>query len=838
MLSQSASRAIIFSLIVFALCFSPVAAQDNFRDVVEMSLEIGFGGYFRPGEWTPVRVELANHGESLRGRLVVRPETSGRVVGNAFSRPIDLPSGSQKSATLYIQARSFPDSIRVELIDEAGLSRAWRDGALYDIGPHDQLHVVIAGPNATPPGLSGAHVGGVEAQQVIWRAHQVPELGAALRSLDMLMLLNIDSASLSRDQVKAIRHYVEEGGHLIVNGGPSALITAAAFEAILPLSPSGSRSIDDLSALARFIGDRDALAGRAIVALGELDASAEVLAAADGLPLVARRRLGAGLVDFLAADPSLAPLADWAGLNGLWLKLMATRPPHPAWREGFTRPDWAAEAVANLPGVDLLPPMQALCIFLGAYILLIGPLNYLVLSRLRRNGWGWLTIPLIILCFTGIAWTVGFNLRGTEVIVSRLTVAQSFVDQDEAQVDQVLGMLSPRRATYSLTLPEGSSLAVAGATSPSSIFASNTIQTGTEIRQASRFGAQDFTIDGGIFANFSAAGRIPKPAISGGFTLGFETLESGRLVRVYHGALRNESDITLRDVRILGPGFAYRLEGELAPGDILTLSGDELRPDLTDAPAQPNPLELFVTVQTMGQSPFSGLGRNTTIKQIQGERYLRTRAFLRAESIKERQAAREQSFLASFSVDQFLSDGRGAGLYLAGWSDSWARDLEIEGAAWSAVDTSLYLIELDVDIELPGEQVTLSSDYFSWMTLEREGLVGNGTDNFSLFESQSVEFLFHPLPGLALDEVTRLYLKVDRGGGYAQMLPLEVYDWEAGAYEKFGYREGDELELAAPAAYLGAGNAVRLRLEYNSGSGTARVRRIRLEQTGRYHRER
>ena len=236
-----------------------------------------------------------------------------------------------------------------------------------------------------------------------------------------MMLVNIDSESLSSGQRRAIEHWVEGGGHLIVGGGPSALITAPGLASLLPMTPAGSQSIDNLAALAQFIGDQSPLSQRAVIAVGAPHADAETLVEQEGLPLLLRREVGAGLVDYLAADPTLEPLASWAGLDGLWLKLLATRSPHPTWRDGFTRPEWGADAVANLPGVDLLPPMQTLCLFLAAYIGLIGPLNYFVLSRLRRNGWGWFTIPIVIICFTGIAWTVGFSLRGAEVIVSRTT---------------------------------------------------------------------------------------------------------------------------------------------------------------------------------------------------------------------------------------------------------------------------------------------------------------------------------------------------------------------------------------------------------------------------------
>lgn len=821
--------------ILFAILTLPTGAQDSFQDVIEMSVEVGFDSFFRPGFWTPVRVELVNNGESLLGRLVIRPETSGIVVGNAFSTAIDLPSGAQKSATINIQARSFPDDIRIELIDDAGNVRATREASLFDVQPYDQLVAVVSGPNSTVPNLAGLHIGGSKAEQVLWVAHEIPADAQSLLALDIMLLIDVDSENLSAGQQLALRRWLLSGGHLIVAGGPSAQRSTRGLIDILPMRPEGSRSLEDMSAYARFSGDsRSRLNERSIIVTGAIHEDAQVLVQQDDMPLLLRRTIGAGVVDMLAADVTLEPLAGWPGLNQLWLKILATREPHPTWVDGFTRPEWGAEAVANLPGVNLLPPIQTLCIFLALYIILIGPLNFFILSRINRNGWGWFTIPIVIIVFTGIAWSVGFNLRGGEIIVSRLSVVQSFTDAAEAQVNQFVGLLSPRRATYSLEVPRDRFLAVAGATTPSSIFASNTIQTATEISQGATFAARDFTIDGGIFANFSLNGFVPRPDIDGSFTLEFEIQESGRMVGAYQGLINNRSQFILRDAVILGPQLYFPLEDDFAPGDIVTLDGEDLRASIASYPAQPNPLEQHLSPLAMGLSPFAGTDQNVSMKQIQGNRFLRSRAFLSAQSVAQRQAAREQSFLASFMVDQYQSTARGTGLYLAGWSDSWPSDLDISGASWGSIDTTLHLIELEVDINPPGQRATLTSEHFSWFALSRDDLSHQGTENFNLYEGQAVEFLFHPLPGLLMDEVERLFVEVDRGGGYAQSLDIELYNWITDAYDKFGFRDGDELEFDAPQPYIGQNNMVRIRLQYGQGIGTARVREIRIEQTGNY----
>jgi len=812
-------------------------AQAEMRDVIEMTVELGFDGFFRPGQWTPVRVELENNGDSLRGRVLLRPETSGRVLGNGFSAPVELPSGSRKSLELYIQARSFPDTVRVELLDDGGLVRASREVGLIDLRPQDQLYAVLTGPNNAPLSLTALHVGGARAEQAIGGIEDIPERAIGLAALDMLLLINSDGQRLSSGQRRALRRWVRGGGHLLITGGPQAQNTVAGLEGLLPLELHGSQALDDLRAIARYSGDyHSRLEQRSIVALGERTADATVLLAQeDGLPLILRRQLGAGIVDFLAADPTVEPLASWSGLSGLFRTLQATRPAQPSWRGGFRAAGWAAEAVATLPGLDLLPPIQMLCLFLLAYIALLGPLNYFLLSRLGKPGWGWVTVPLIILIFTGLAWWLGFDLRGSELIVSRMVFLEAFTSSEDARVQQMIGLLSPRRATYSLAPPPGYSLAVAGAAESSSLFANNSIQTATEIVQGDDFVAQNFTIDGGIFANFITGGHLPKPAISGSFSLRYKLDERGRMQPIYQGLLRNESDIVLRDAVVVGTGLVHRLDGDFAPGDTLALGAPELRAELADSAAQPNPLERSTGLTRFNQSPFSGSIVNRSMKDLQGERFLRSRGFLSAEGISERQAAREQAFLASFMTDRFRSTARGAGLYLLGWSDTWPRDLSIEGREWSSLDTALYIIELEVERHLPRETVTLTTEHFSWMTLQREGPSDNGPDEFTLYEGHSVEFLFTPLPGMALDTVQRLRVDVDRGGGYVQALDLQLYDWWRGRFVNFGYNAGATLELSAPQRYLGAGGSLRMRLSFEDGLGTARVHQIRVEQMGRYH---
>src|SRR5262245_59112993 len=106
--------------LLFGLAVSQVRAQEN-QEPVSMLVDVGYDSYYRSDFWLPVRVHIRNDGASVHGRISVRPESSGRAVTTAYSTPIELPTGSEKTSFLYIQATNLSNSILVELIDNEGV---------------------------------------------------------------------------------------------------------------------------------------------------------------------------------------------------------------------------------------------------------------------------------------------------------------------------------------------------------------------------------------------------------------------------------------------------------------------------------------------------------------------------------------------------------------------------------------------------------------------------------------------------------------------------------------------------------------------------------------------
>jgi hypothetical protein len=800
-------------------------AQDT--ALVSLQIEAGYEGAFREGYWLPVRVEVSNRGAALTGKLIVRPETSGRVVSNAYSTPLELPAGSVKTTFLYLQARAFPPEITVELLDAEGVRVTQQKVGLQPLESQDRLHVLLTGDTATSIPLNSVRAAGTTARQVRWSAAYLPDYAAALQAVDTLWIIGADTTTLTTAQRQALTLWVLDGGHLVVTGGAEAAARLSAIVDLLPLQPTGTQGVDEVAALARFAQRSERLAQRTIITTGNLREQAVVLAATDDLPLLARWQYGNGTVDYLTVDPALAPLNNWEGAADLWFAIGSTSYPRPFWTQNVLDAQNAALAMSILPGIDLLPPVTSMIAFLVAYIVLIGPVNYWVLSWLNRRGWAWVTIALCILLFSGLAWTVGFNLRGNEVTVSRLNVIRGWAHSDIALLDQFVSVLAPRRGTYTLEVPAERLLRVLPTLSQSGFLQTNVAQSNVEIEQGSQFRAREFAVDGGIFANFGVTGTVAKPAISGEFALVYNADGTQGL----QGFIRNDSDITLTEPLLLTRGGSYALGAPLAAGDLVTLDTANL-----------------VIMPTKDRQPVAsgleypyerviGLRENREIRAQNAQSILEisSTALRAGDGLQTQVNNRRRALLDALLADLYGSPGRGDEVYLVGWAQIPANDVTLLGTPYLNLDTSLFVLQLPVTTTPPrGETVTLHPDQFQWVSLIREAVEGDSAHNLTLLPDSTVVMRYTPLPSAVLRTVQEVTVRVDRSSGYGRNVRVEIWNWATQEWESLGSLQDDEYVLAQPQPYLGAQNAVQIRLALQTEVGSAWIRRLSVVQSGEF----
>ena len=464
-IGQKLAACILALLLLVLVVPSPaVAAPDA---PISMQVIAGFDGISRSGYWQPVSIELQNDGPDLDAEIRIEATPSGFSGGSLaytglYRQPVNLPRGAHKRITMYIPPIS-QQNIEARLY--AGDRQVMVQKAdLHPLNSGDLL-VGILNENATAvPGMQNKLLPstslGRQVVQLRLDVDHVPAYKPVLDPFNLLIISDFPSQELSDEQRAALEAWVSDGGTLVIAGGPQWRKTFAGFPAaLLPVQPESLVDLPNLAGLQELV-EAEAPIGQVQITGGNARPESIVLARAGEIPLVATQRFGDGHVIYMAADPFSAPLANWNGMNVLWRELLMRVLPEDVLapsRYGVSAPgSYAVQnnisgALTNLPVLDL-PSSTLLAGVLLLYILLAGPVNYLILRRLRRRGWSWLTVPLLSLAFVALTYGMAFSGKGNDVVTNTISLVRSVPGMAVQPVTTYIGIFAPSETTYELQL--------------------------------------------------------------------------------------------------------------------------------------------------------------------------------------------------------------------------------------------------------------------------------------------------------------------------------------------------------------------------------------------------
>ena len=97
-------------------------------------------------------------------------------------------------------------------------------------------------------------------------------------------------------------------------------------------------------------------------------------------------------------------------------------------------------------------------------MVLVGPVNYLVLRRLRRRSWSWFTIPLLVALFSSGTFLLALRDKGSDVLTSQISFLHLREDSQRQRVESYVGVFAPSETGYRLNLPSGTLVSSLGST--------------------------------------------------------------------------------------------------------------------------------------------------------------------------------------------------------------------------------------------------------------------------------------------------------------------------------------------------------------------------------------
>jgi hypothetical protein len=428
---------------------SPALAQDTLP--IQLTVTAGFDGHYRRNQWFPITVIASNDGPDIRGTL--EWEFPGQFRSMVFHYDVDLPQGARKRITFYALSESFARIGQLRLL-EGNQELVKQQVPLEPIEMNEYTIGVLSSDTTLLNSLSAMdwqnrHMEGSRVFHL--QPDYLPEDAPALNGLDALFLHDIATANLSDEQRAALKKWVSLGGQLVISGGIHASDTTAGLVDILPVTVGELLTDVSLAPLQEVLPararDENNLPDNTTVSQVELAYDAHAL---DEQRLLTVRQMGDGQVFFTAFD--LNALRAWRGEPQLWASVLREEMRFdPTISSG-----WSQSLLDNntleLPALRL-PPLWLFIVFLLSYILLVGPINFLVLRLIKRVELAWVTIPVIVLLFVAGTYGASFIVRGTRPEVTHLSVVQGFEQQERGMATAHIGIFSPRRQVFTLTFP-------------------------------------------------------------------------------------------------------------------------------------------------------------------------------------------------------------------------------------------------------------------------------------------------------------------------------------------------------------------------------------------------
>jgi hypothetical protein len=721
-------------LVVAALgaAASPVAAAGG----PTMTARVLLQGHARLGSWIAIEVHLVNDGPSISGEIRLQGGSQG---GTRFATAVQLDSPADKTWVLHAQPPSFGQQLEVQLVSKDAV--VLRQKVAVTIHDPGQLVVGVIAEN--PPKIVGSlSLPAVQNQAaaviVPLTVADLPSRIEAWSALDRLIWQDVDASTLGTDQLTALRGWLALGGRLVIVGGSGGIGSLAGFpDDLLPYRPTSTIDVapESLTSLVGTIpdgaGDVPALAGELI--------RGRALAASGDRVVAAQTPYGSGGVTILGVDPTAGWLAESTAGRSLWPSLI------PARADGsvsMTDDSQIVSAVGNLPSLAL-PPLGGLLLLLFGYIALIGPINYLILRRIDRREWAWVTMPVLIVAFAVGAYGFGSALRGSSIIVNEVGIVRGAPDAVEGSAQVYLGVFSPSRGTYQVAVPGGALLS-----SPISGDVFGGTSASLDILQGDAPGSshvRNLAVGFGSLRTIRAESQATVPKVHADLALVDGTLT---------GTIRNESTVKLEKPAIVLGGNVKVLP-DLAPGAEAPLS---LK--LTGA----NQFGQSLSDRIFGQVFFGNTGSTTETARRDQTRHL---------------------VIDQLTYDpQFGNFGRLStqSPVLLAWGRDAILDVQVEGQATNRVSNVLYYVPLTMGIR---GDVTFGGDLLTTTMTDSDAAFFSKDPSTMTFGQGSATVVYRPLAfdGTFSASHVRLGLSFgpdgsisDRGGTAIEPIPDACID--------------------------------------------------------------
>ena len=442
---------------------------------ISLEAELGYENTVTYIRAMPLRVVLKNDGEDEDLTVAVNVSRNDRQY-DRYEYPVFLAGGAEMRLTLPINITYKQAAFTVEALSGGEAAASVSVKPQKTVSPDTLLVGLLSSQPQSMRYLninssSDALMRGETWQTLALDAATFPDTVELLRAFPILAIDDFDLSTLSDRQRTAFDQWLRQGGIVLAGGGSSGISTfrgLMAYTGILTGTPSKAEHLDRalISGLSQGqfapVG-QSALNGA--VMLSELRGSRNAVMELNGAALLDRCAVENGVIYTAAFSLSERPLSAWSGMNGFWQRVLLTFD-QTLYQQVVRRIqnyyDTGDNAYVDSWLLRKLPmenPDSVLLVVLliGGFVVLSGIGSYLILKKLDKREWMWVTVPALSLLSAVITLSLsrGMQLgRPAVAAYARIQVSESGASKSQVQA----GVASAARSPLTLSVASGDSI--------------------------------------------------------------------------------------------------------------------------------------------------------------------------------------------------------------------------------------------------------------------------------------------------------------------------------------------------------------------------------------------
>lgn len=469
------------------------------RGNIRMTIDYGYDRFAKYGRYMGVSAEIHNSGEDFEGWLqVITPKIEKNVV---YRVKVSIPPSTTQKITLPIPVTDDSGHLQVKLTDENKNTIVERNAKIKIGNSSDQVYIGVLSEKKNV-----FYLDSYASKMFYMDESDFPSDYLELDMLDIIVINRFDTDKLSDSQLEAIDKWVSCGGLLVIGTGEYYKKTLASLSDRYSISilDNQNKNYIDLSVdktsiyeIKKFILDYaenrkmmleviknrnkmlmaygrqpistdtivpDQWAEESIGALKQESVKKELVnvilkgatigSKKDGYILHQSLPVGNGKVQLFSYD--LGMEEENVTLGAKTLVLLTGN------LSSFKREQLQGEYYGSYEAYEIyksmrytdakkIPEVSSYLIILLLYLLLVGPITFIILKKLDKRSYTWIVVPSLAIVFVIIIYFFGSDTRISRPYVGYINI---LTYQEDNTVDDTMyfSLNSPNNKSYSIDI--------------------------------------------------------------------------------------------------------------------------------------------------------------------------------------------------------------------------------------------------------------------------------------------------------------------------------------------------------------------------------------------------